>query len=69
MIHGPRHSSSPTASPSHGHTEPSSAIRRASTPAMKRPWVTRLPQSSRAAPTEPSGDVSVMPQAWMILTP
>ena len=45
---------------------------RAATPAGTRPWVYRYRQaSSPSAPaggrdTEPSGDVSVIPQAWMM---
>ena len=48
---------------------------RAATPAGTLPWVYRYRQaSSPSAPaggraSEPSGDISVIPQAWMISTP
>src|SRR5205823_5417666 len=66
---------SPTASPSQGRTEPSSAVMRSSTPAMTRPVLTRHSMSSfgealfGGMATAAMGDVSVIPQAWMILTP
>jgi hypothetical protein len=40
-IHGPRTSSSPAASPSHGRISPPGPARRASTPQVRRPWVIR----------------------------
>src|SRR5215468_494541 len=75
VIHGPRTSSSPTDSLSFGITSPAGPTIRAATAAGTRPWVYRYAQaSSPATPaggrdTEPSGDISVMPHAWMISTP
>src|SRR6476660_2021897 len=74
VIHGPRTTTSPTDSPSAGSDSPSGPTIRVATAAGMRPWLYRYRHiSSPSAPaggraTEPSGDISVIPQActtWM----
>jgi hypothetical protein len=75
VIHGPRVSSSPTALPSDGTTSPVSPVSRPSTPQTSRPWDARYGQTSSpvtpagSRATEPMGESSVIPQAWVMVSP
>jgi hypothetical protein len=78
MIHGPRTSRSPEASPSQGSSRPSSSTIFMSTPNTARPCVAITAKRSSwlmprclalKAAAVPIGLISVMPQAWITCTP
>jgi hypothetical protein len=77
VIQEPRTSISPTASPSHGRTVPSSPTMRSSTPGSGRPVRARQSISSGVPGSTPRGGmdtaatglVSVIPQAWSMRMP